>query len=196
MKHRRKGFTLIELIVVIAIIIILAALLFPAVNAMRRKAKLTRARAAIGQLDVALRGYLDEYGRPFGNIVDYGNWPGDGALVEDVINGIQVEMKVLQVLAGSPENIPRVLQWNPKLIPFCDTPTSNELNDAGSLIDPWGNPYKFMFDYNNDKRIDINFTDFSGKTSLYQRVAVWSRGPDGSDKEEFGGWDDDIKNWR
>jgi len=59
-KH--NGFTLLELLTVIAIIIILAGILIPAVGIVRQKAKAARAQADIESLSIALKMYEADFG--------------------------------------------------------------------------------------------------------------------------------------
>jgi len=63
---RRSGFTLIELIVVIGIIAILFAILFPAVAGMRERAREKEAAITQKALETAIRAFRTEYGY----------WPG------------------------------------------------------------------------------------------------------------------------
>jgi prepilin-type N-terminal cleavage/methylation domain-containing protein/prepilin-type processing-associated H-X9-DG protein len=55
-----KGFTLIELIVVIAILAILAALLFPAINLAKEKARRTACLNGLRQINTGVRMYSDD----------------------------------------------------------------------------------------------------------------------------------------
>ena len=60
MLHNKKGFTLIELIVVIVIIGILAAIAAPIMSANTKKARQTEAFAALGAIRTAERLYISE----------------------------------------------------------------------------------------------------------------------------------------
>lgn len=60
-RRSRGGFTLIELMVVIALIVLLVALLLPAVQQSREAARRTDCRRHIQQIGVALQNYLDAH---------------------------------------------------------------------------------------------------------------------------------------
>ncbi len=71
--RKNKGFTLIELMVVILIVAILAAVLAPMLTGRIREAKWSEGRAGAGTLATALRAYLAETGQaPASN-----GWSGD-----------------------------------------------------------------------------------------------------------------------
>src|SRR5262245_25063597 len=57
----QPGFTLVELLVVIAVIAILAALLFPAISKSKAKARRTTCMNNVRQINLALRMYTDDF---------------------------------------------------------------------------------------------------------------------------------------
>jgi len=68
MRTDKKGFTLIELMIVVAIIGILAAIAIPAYSDYTKKAKLSEVTNAMGSMMSAFQNFTSESGRcPFGN---------------------------------------------------------------------------------------------------------------------------------
>ena len=171
MKKNVFAFTLMELLMVIAIIAILVLMLFPAVRKAKYTAAFKKAQVAANDLETAFTSYFNEYKR----------WPTGlcgGQTEQEDCAGLEVREDMVAMLAGR-----NIADQNPRLMPFLEVPTNTLTYSGGSYIDPWGNPYKFMLDYNMDNKVDIDFE--GAPTNLNCVVAVWSRGIDGSDAAGF-----------
>ena len=75
MKQKHYGFTMIELLTVVAIIAMLVGLLIPALNMVRNSAKQAKQRAQITTIDSALLAFRNDYGEYPQS--DYPQPPGD-----------------------------------------------------------------------------------------------------------------------
>jgi prepilin-type N-terminal cleavage/methylation domain-containing protein len=156
----RKGFTLIEMMVVIAIIIILASLLIPAVMKAIRKAKERRAATTAKNYALALECYYREYGA----------WPAN---VGDDSSATKFDGSHVEFLSGTTTND------NSRKIRFMEFPEGES-----GLKDPWGNYYKFVLDKNYDGKVSVNGKD------IKREIAIWSLGVDGKEftKDDVKTW--------
>lgn len=76
----RKGFTLVELLTVMAIISLLIALLIPAINAARRAARKTACQNNLRQIGIGLQAHADRMNGPY--CTGAFDWTRDGAVTE------------------------------------------------------------------------------------------------------------------
>lgn len=175
---KRGGFTLIEMLVVTAIILVIASLMIPYLRRAKGKALRTVAQTDLAAIETAFSSYFEEYRR----------WPMglvgvDVETAEQGVPGVEVLSPLVRLLGG--ENLNGL---NPKQVPFM---RGQKLDSAGAFVDPWGHPYKFMLDYNRDNRLEFSYS--GAPLSLNRWIAVWSRGP--ISDETVAGAEDDIRSW-
>ncbi len=192
-SHRRRAFTLVELLAVVGVLIILTALLFPAVASLLRKAELARARNEVDMIANAIRQYMvetDQLPVTYGSVFDcksVGNWVyryNDFVDHPDRISTLAADIRARLAEIATRLTSPEA---NPARRVFLEIP----IHESGLLVDPWGNPYCIMLDCFGDSR----------EGNL---VVVSSAGPDGvfnTEEMTIKGWfiapnrfaeDDDI----
>jgi len=117
----RKAFTLIELLMVMAIIGILASLMMVGAAKARKKAKITRAQVETRDLAKAWKAYW----------IIYGQWPAI-CVGEQSMDGT-----IIKILMGEEDT------YNKRKLRFMDINDPKVLDDG--MKDPWGNLYKVSF---------------------------------------------------
>ena len=197
-QRRDAAFTLVELLVVITIIAILMALLFPAFKGVQNQAKRTQAKNDVTQIVTAVSAFYTEYGRyPTTATSDAAAVFGRGATSNDML---------FNALRG---NDPAL---NPKAIIFINPPDvkdsvhprsgiSTSGGAVGQYFDPWGLPYAVALDadYNNQVKNPYGNNNGAGGDPLNQGAIAWSLGSDGkggSGNKNTGDADDDVISWQ
>ena len=170
-RRSHYAFTLVELLVIIAIIAVLAALLLPVGGGPRRAGKIARARMETGMISASIAAYQGTYGRfpVSSNVVNLaaaaksdftyggpalktvlgpGNWTADNSEV----------MAILLDLENYGNGTPTINKdhvMNPLRTKYLNANMVNDTNSAGIgkdgiYRDPWGNPYIISLDLDND----------------------------------------------
>jgi len=199
-----RGFTMIELLTVIAIIGILAGLLFPAISTAMKKTKIAKAQVEVHALETAWLAYFNEYGQwPIvinGNLVRFLRPMAPPNYNADVVTsqGLQTWNDTTALLQGvdttqngaNPNGL--IGNYNSPLNNQKLTQFTNLKKDPGTgqILDPWGHPYKFLFDSRYANQIGNNYLGTVGNP-IPRGVIVWSMGPDGQDNTA-----DDIRSWQ
>lgn len=204
-RSLKRGFTLVELLVVITIIAILASLAVPVTNKVMQNANDLRIKATMKDVQVAISRYQAEYNRfP---IISAGTSGGDDA-APLLTNGQTPIINILmaQTDPGASPNL------NARKIKFIDLPFAKNGQSFGvidpsggtgtgapmQLVDIWGMPYNIRLDTNFDNRIanpDASNNDqrISARAPKFLSVtaAIQSYGPD-----KIANTKDDIVSWR
>ena len=198
---RKYHFTLIELLIVIAVIIILAGMLVTGAARAMGKADQAKCRASITALFNAIKQYEATYGiMPWQKYFDTGIFKnksytdldsdfssqtkptkGDNCVI--AVDDYSAFIKMLQGKANT-------ANLNPRKIQFLDI----QGNEEGEYKDPWGENFRIVFNNTNNE-------DFfrkgiapgvwsSDDAAVYASVMIWSKGPD--TEEERGSSDSEI----
>lgn len=171
---RLHGFTLVELLTVIAIIAILMGLLFPAISIVKEQARKAEAKTACTAIVAACKAYNTEYGKY--PVLDKATaTPADIWFGESAPSGNNSALfTTLRAKAvGTPD-------YNPRRIVFFEgkdasNPTTPKGGFApnGIFYDPWGTQYNVIMDADYDNQITIvPHSDFKTTTTYPQNGCV------------------------
>ena len=163
-KPRLRGFTLIELILVITILSILMGFLFASLRAVRRYSREVSTRTELANLEAAFRQFYDHYGY----------WPIPDSTPENDDPEILLNEEIVNALAGKPN-----IALNPDQIPFFEIfriGASQKHPGQTLAFNAWGNtygePYRVKFDTNGDNTLDVE------GVTLHRSVVVWTLHPE------------------
>ena len=214
MKQKsRKKFTLIELLTVMAIIALLAAIFMPAMSGIINSAKNAKAREMANAIVTAIAEYETEYLEPpgwdedgdgnidgtdifFGSDVVFGNAINGGTSnitqckrKYDVLIQILTSINLSTYTDGKPVIDNNVINLahvaNKREIQFLEPP--DKFMDNG-YIDPWGTRFIILLDYDFNGEVDLDGTPLKGS-----RAFAYSCGADGVDDN---GGNDDVCSWK
>lgn len=172
---RRKGFTLVEILVVITIITLLVSLLVVLISNVIDKARYAKTAAIVKLLDEACKTYH----------LDFGQYPPNDLQDSRSLHhhlGMPRKLQVQKTEMGS-----GVVSTKPPIVEF----QRDMLGDAKSGVpDPRTNPVPIVDGFDNPIRYKV-----PGKYNK-KGVDIWSPGKDGKDQLDPNLPDyDDVTNW-
>lgn len=169
MKKSGDAFTLIEMLVVVAIIGILMGLLFPAFSYSRQVARKTKAKSEVKQLDIAWKSVLSDYRR----------WVDSG--IGEAPGGVPMDKTLVDYLSGANDKGTVYMEFE-----------GSSTNAVGAMVDPW---YHAARNPNGIYQVALGPSIVTPPHGVVSRsVVAWSRGPDGL-SATAPQQKDDIKSW-
>jgi type II secretory pathway pseudopilin PulG len=186
------------LLVVIAIIAILMALLFPAIQGVKNQAHKAEAASHVNGICAAVKSYYTEYGQ-YPNAVPAGSTPPttpQDTVVGDTAAGMTNYNNLLfDILRNNSASSNVSYAQNPRQIVFFDgkqaanptTPKSGFMDSSagtktylGCFFDPWGKQYNVVMDtmYQNAIVVNNYYTDFAAPNNPKVGVGAFSMGLD------------------
>jgi prepilin-type N-terminal cleavage/methylation domain-containing protein len=188
-RRAHSGFTLVELLVVISIIVVLAALSFGAAQTAIKKANTLKTKTTATNIASSIDQFYQEYSK----------LPTIGGASDEVRTEGEAGIELLLVLMGKEDDTGTM--QNPRKLPFLTVETGKNKNKGGlvysnggaggqieGLYDAWGQPFYIKMDTEYEDEILDPLTQ--GNVVRDKKVIVYSYG---ADKKIGGG--DDVKSW-
>ncbi|OGX41753.1 MAG: hypothetical protein A3F87_03275 [Omnitrophica WOR_2 bacterium RIFCSPLOWO2_12_FULL_51_24] len=168
MKNRSSGFTLIEMIVVMTIIMILAGLITGAAMKAKQRALVTQTKAMISGLETALGMFQ----------MDIGGYPTSAAGNNtNLVTNLTTLGGTYYIGTYGPYTVVATSGWSG---PYMNFKTGDLV--SGSVVDAWLRAYH----YTRPGTVHAGGPDYTTYIDIYS---------DGPNKADNGGLLDDISNW-
>jgi prepilin-type N-terminal cleavage/methylation domain-containing protein len=196
--ERKRGFTLVELLIVIAIIVLLVGSLGLAVIGALKRAEFARAEANIAAIQSAVKQYLSDWK----SMPPIGTFSQPVTQIDPLLDEAKtINADLLYLLESEATIGVRPIQWTvgPYIRPDrgiakediggTPAPVNPDGTSKAFYIDPWGSPYYIVapgLDHTSDSLPGLNNINW---------IDVFSLGPNAVVDEDES-YDDDITNFR
>jgi prepilin-type N-terminal cleavage/methylation domain-containing protein len=187
-RRNHRGFTLVELLVVISIIIVLAAMSLGGIQIAQKKARTLQTQADATALQQAIDQYYQEYSK----------LPGVASNSNEIQTVGEGGVELLTILLGKEDDTGKM--QNPRKIPFLNVKESRNAKKGGlvysnggaggqiqGLYDAWGKPFNIRLD--TEYEGEISDPLIQGNVVRNKSAIVYSFGQDGRVGT------DDVKTW-
>jgi prepilin-type N-terminal cleavage/methylation domain-containing protein len=204
----RRAFSLVEILIVIGIIGVLAALMLTALPKAQERGKISVARMEMASLRMAIIGYYNAYGRfPMPSTSISGDFTfGPSGMGSTAGTYTANNSEVMAILMDMDRLSNAKHAVNPRKLSFFTAQHTSYTNAHGLgpdfvLRDPWGNPYIISIDFDYNNRCEdavygnaVVSADPANSTAGYNglvrtppsnvyecpgQIMIWSMGPDG-----------------
>jgi len=213
-RRQLSGFTLVELLTVIAIIAILMGILLPTVAVVKQSAKKAQAKSDAVMIVNAIEAFYTEYGHyPLPDSVDPG--PNDVIFGDSNDGGSYTNSQIMDVLRAREAEAgiaaDKIVNFRNKV--FTEGVVAKKegrygIQEDGTFLDPWGIPYVIAMDTSYSKVTETFMDAYSDATyvtippeapGIRAGAIVYSFGKDGQqgtkgDNRLSGS--DDIVSWK
>lgn len=180
-------FTLIEILVVIAIIGILAGLIFPALLAVQENSRATKTESILTGVSIAIKTFKNDYSYLPSSKEQIGEWSGN----IDTLRPNNDYCEFFDILtysnynSGSSNVTQEVTKRNRKAVRYLDIPKNyfrDSNPDTYSVRDAWDRPLMIFLDHNGDGQIATD-SGIVGESKVIADSVIVSLGS--QDEESF-----------
>ena len=188
-RSRLHGFTLVELLTVIAIIAILMGLLFPVLGIIKDKAHYAAAKTACLGIITAVKAYNTEYGKYPEPRATAPSTPADAIVGESTggAGGTVGNENLFNTLRAKAVGTNASHALNPRRIVFFDgkdaantAAPKGGFGSSGAFFDPWGAQYCVAIDLDYDNQLGtLPYLDFPAAKAPQTGCGAYSLGKDG-----------------
>ena len=184
-SKRPSAFTLLELLIVISIIAILAAIAFPATSLVMNQARKAQASQQVAGLVNAIKLFETQYSvLPIGTNGEE-EIPTDQEFI-DILTGQDRDQNPKETVFLEGKEAKKASGNKPARSGFV-----NEGNGSQSLVDPWGNYYIVIMDADDNQEIDVPKTE----NPVRAKAVAWSYGKPSSKSDPKSAKQNEIKDW-